>query len=123
MPLPHRLVVQLESQPSPSTVLPSSQSSPAFIVWLPHKLGSVVVVVFAGQSVGGGLHVPCGVHVSVKRSLSTRFALPLPAMPIRVMKAFPGYFFFFPLTLTMNLLAKVPQEASSPSESGATSLM
>src|SRR5439155_1393148 len=80
MPLPHRLVVQLESQPSPSTVLPSSHSSPASIVWLPHKLGSVVVVVFAGQSVTRGLHVPCGVHVSVKRSLSTRFALPFPAL-------------------------------------------
>src|SRR2546430_6425138 len=123
MPLPHRLVVQLESQPSPSTLLPSSHSSPASIVWLPHRLGSVVVVVFAGQSVTRGLHVPCGVHVSVKRSLSTRCALPLPAMPIRVMKAFPGLFFFFPLTLTMKLLATVPHEASPPSEAGAASFL
>src|SRR5438132_727124 len=123
MPLPHRGVVQLESQPSPSTRLPSSHSSPASIVPLPHKLGSVVVVVFAGQSVGGGLHVPCGVHVSVKRFLSTRLALPLPVeMPIRVMKAFPGLFFFFPLTLTM-MLATVPHEASPLSEAGAASFL
>ena len=44
-------------------------------------------------------------------------------MPIRVMKAFPGLFFFFPLTLTMKLLATVPHEASPPSEAGAASFL
>src|SRR5437879_13340872 len=101
MPLPHRLVVQLESQPSPSTLLPSSHSSPASIVPLPHKLGSVVVVVFAGQSVGGGLHVPCGAHVSVKRFFSTRSALSWPvAIPRRGLTAFPGLLLCYPLPMT-----------------------
>src|SRR5437867_3517287 len=86
------------------STLPSSHSSPASTVPLPHLLGSVVVVVFAGQSVGRALQVPCGLHVSVKRSLSTRFALPLPVeMPVSVMTALRGLFFFFPLSLTMKL--------------------
>src|SRR5258707_357540 len=44
-------------------------------------------------------------------------------MPIRLMKACPGLFFFFPLTLTMKLLATVPHEASPLSEAGAASFL
>ena len=39
MPLPHAVGVQLESQPSPSMVLPSSQPSPGSDVLLPQRIG------------------------------------------------------------------------------------
>src|SRR5439155_15776824 len=108
-PLPQRVFVQFESQPSPSTVFPSSHSSSPATTPSPQTAGIVVGVTF---TTGHLQVVSFGLQTKTNLSLSVRLALPLPVETrVRRMTAVPGLSCLFPLSLTWKLSAKAAQAA------------
>ncbi len=80
IPLPQPVGVQLESQPSPSTTLPSSQLSGGVVRPSPHT-GTRSWQLASHTAVSGGSHVSTTLFTTASPQNSTRHVGPQPSLP------------------------------------------